>query len=317
MVKSRDHFAPGRIVVLMAVYNGERFLDEQLRSIASQSFATIDMLVSDDGSRDGSRALLELWQRRWNKGEFRIIDGPRAGFAANFRHLMLNAGDPPNYVAFADQDDIWDHDKIERQVNRLRLVGSERSALSCGRTRTVTEDGSFVGMSPRFSRPPCFRNAIVQSIAGANTMVLNDVAFRLVAEAARRSPFVSHDWWSYLIVSGAGGGVDYATEPAISYRQHEGNLVGANNSFRAQLQRTRAALFSNRFSDWNSRNLRALWICRDLLTNETKAVISDFERSRSHPNAVVRLRTLTASGIHRQTAFGQLSLYGACALKRL
>lgn len=54
-----------------------------------------------------------------------------------------------------------------------------------------------------------------------------------------------------------------------------------------------------------------------LLTNETKAVISDFERSRSHPNAVVRLRTLTASGIHRQTAFGQLSLYGACALKRL
>jgi glycosyltransferase involved in cell wall biosynthesis len=317
MAKSRDHVAPCRVLILMAVYNGERFLDEQLRSIESQSFATIDMLVSDDGSRDGSPALLELWRKRWNKGEFRIIDGPRAGFAANFRHLMLNAGDPPNYVAFADQDDIWDQDKIERQVNRLRLIGSGRPALSCGRTRTMTDDGSFTGMSPRFSRPPCFRNAIVQSIAGANTMVLNDVAFRVVAETARRSPFVSHDWWSYLIVSGAGGVVDYTTEPAISYRQHEGNLVGANNSLRARLQRMRAALFSNRFSDWNSRNLQGLSICRDLLTDEAQCVISDFERSRSHPSAVVRLRTLIASGIHRQTVFGQLSLYGACALKRL
>ena len=309
--------ATSRTLVLMAIYNGERFLDEQLRSIAGQSFSKIDMLVSDDGSRDGSRVLLESWRNRWNKGEFRIIDGPQSGFAANFRHLMLSAGDPPDYVAFADQDDVWDRDKLERQADRLRLAGAGLPALSCGRTRTMNEDGSLAGMSPLFARPPSFRNAIVQSIAGANTMALNAAAFRLVAEAARRSPFVSHDWWSYLVVSGAGGFVDYSAEPTISYRQHESNLVGANNSVRARFHRMRAALFSDRFSDWNSRNLSGLHHCRDMLTDETRGVISDFERSRSDPNVFARLRTLVSSGIHRQTTFGQLSLYGACILKRL
>lgn len=306
-----------RVMILLAVYNGERFLDEQLLSISRQSFAAIDMLVSDDGSQDESRAILESWQKRWDKGGFRIIDGPRSGFAENFRHLMLNAGDPPGYVAFADQDDIWDRDKIERQACRLRLVSPQVPALSCGRTRTITEEGSVTGMSPLFFRPPCFRNAIVQSIAGANTMVLNNAAFRLVAEAARRSPFVSHDWWSYLIVSGAGGVVDYSPEPTISYRQHGGNLIGANNSFPARFRRMRAALFSDRFSNWNSSNIRGLSLCRDMLTRETESVLSGFEECRSHPNVFTRLRALRSSGVYRQTAFGQLSLYGACILRRL
>lgn len=317
MATSKDKTASCRVMVLMAVYDGERFLDEQLLSIARQSFAAIDMLVSDDGSRDESRSILDSWRRRWDKGEFRIIDGPRSGFAENFRHLILSAGNPPGYVAFADQDDVWDHDKIERQANRLRLMSPDVPVLSCGRTRITAEDGSFVGMSPLFSRPPCFRNAIVQSIAGANTMVLNGAAFRLVAEAARRSPFVSHDWWSYLIVSGAGGVVDYSAEPTISYRQHGANLVGANTSFSAQLRRIGAALFSDRFSNWNAHNLAGLSVCRDMLTDDAMDALSDFERSRSHPSVFTRLRALATSGIYRQTAFGQLSLYGACVLRRL
>ena len=317
MAVSDGNIAPGRAIVLMAVYNGERFLDEQLRSVADQSFAAIDMLVSDDGSQDGSRDLLESWQGRWDKGAFRIVDGPKLGFAANSRHLMLNAGELPDYVAFCDQDDVWDHDKIERQVGRLRLSGPDIPALSCGRTRTMKEDGSLAGMSPLFSRRPNFRNAIVQSIAGGNTMVLNRAAFRLVAEAARRSPFVSHDWWSYLVVSGAGGIVDYSAEPTISYRQHEDNLVGANNSARARLQRMKAALFSDRFANWNSQNLEGLARCRDMLSDDARDVISDFETCRSDPRVATRLRTLVSSGIHRQTTLGQVSLYGACILKRL
>ena len=85
-------------------------------------------------------------------------------------------------------------------------------------------------MSPLFRRPPSFRNALVQSLAGGNTMVLNRPARDLVALASRRARFVSHDWWAYLLVTGAGGAVHYSAKPLVRYRQHAHNLVGANTS---------------------------------------------------------------------------------------
>src|SRR5690606_17695974 len=119
----------------------------------------------------------------------------------------------------------------------LRKQPSDGPALYCTRTRTVSEEGSTVGLSPLFAKPPGFRNALVQSIAGANTMVMNRSAWRLVREASRRTSFISHDWWCYLIVAGAGGVVRYSPVARIGYRQHAKNLVGENNSWRARMSR--------------------------------------------------------------------------------
>ena len=97
---------------------------------------------------------------------------------------MTNPAIDGDYFAFCDQDDLWDEDKLAEALDWLEKQPADTPALYCTRTRTVDERGSEIGLSPLFRRRPSFRNAIVQSIAGANTMVMNKAAWLIVREAS-------------------------------------------------------------------------------------------------------------------------------------
>jgi len=300
----------------MGVMNGERFLEEQIRTIdRQQNIDRIDLWISDDGSTDGSRKIIDTWARSWSKGAFRILAGPRKGFAENYRSMMINPDIDGDFFAFSDQDDIWDGNKLDHALKWLETQPTELPALYCTRTRSVDSDGNYFGMSPDFRKPPHFRNALVQSIAGANTMVMNRAAWHLMHEASMRTTFVSHDWWCYLIVTGAGGTVRYSSTPDIGYRQHGANLVGANNSWQARMARL-GRLMEGTFVEWNELNLRGLAACDDLLTTEARQVVAEFRCARS-ATLPVRLLTLLRSGLYRQTHIGQAGLYAACLLRRI
>lgn len=304
----------GRVAILLATYNGEQFLDEQMRSLAGQDFPDIDILASDDGSTDRTLALLHDWQRVWDKGSFSIISGAGKGFAENFRSL-LTAAEAADFVAFCDQDDIWDRDKLSAAVATLAARPAEVPGLYCSRTRLIDIAGNDIGFSPLFARPPGFRNAIVQNVGGGNTMVLNRAAFELVAESARRTGFISHDWWCYLMVSGAGGEVHYDSRPRIGYRQHSGNLVGSNIGFEARMRRT-SHILAGRFARMNDANIAALDQCADLLSADSRKVLAQFKAvRRSSPPAA--LWKLAASGIYRQTLPGTIALFVATLLRKL
>ena len=299
--------------ILMATFNGARFLDQQLQSLADQQWGAIDILVSDDGSKDDTLDILARWRRNWAKGRFDIVEGPRRGFAENFRSLLTNTTIDAAYVAYCDQDDIWQADKISAAV--AALSGHPRPALYCSRTQYVSEDGTHRGYSPLFTKAPSFRNAIVQSIGGGNTIVMNRPAFALVAESARRTGFVSHDWWAYLMVSGAGGDVIYDPVSHIAYRQHGSNLVGENVTFRAKFDRV-VRMFGGRFSAWSTQNIAGLSACADLLTPDSRAVLAHFiDARRSSP--LGNIRAILQSGIHRQTLVGNIALVVQAAAKRL
>ena len=266
-----------KCLVLLATYNGERFLDDQIRSIEAQDLSTIDILASDDGSADGTLQILEGWRERWPKGVFEIAQGPKEGFAGNFRSLALRAPFDVDYVAFSDQDDVWDADKISTAISRLLEQPAASASLYFSRTRLVDENGRTIGTSPLFLRPPSFRNAIVQSIGGGNTVMLNRGGFELFRESARRTGFVTHDWWSYLVCSGAGGTVYYDAKPHISYRQHGANLVGQNTSVSARIDRL-VQLLAGRLSRWTDTNLEALQARWDLLSPEAQEAIEALRR---------------------------------------
>lgn len=306
--------AGGRLAVLMATFNGIRFIDEQLRSVDQQTWRAIEVWASDDGSSDGTRNALGRWAAYWSKGSFTQLTGPGDGFAANFRALLSNPEVDADYVAYCDQDDAWLTDKIQTAVDALGRHG-DRPALYCERTINTDVEGHEVSRSPLFRKPPEFANALVQSIAGGNTMVFNRAAHRLLREAATRTGFVSHDWFSYLIVSGAGGHVTYSATPHVLYRQHGQNLVGANNGFNAWLSRMQAA-FGGRFTRWNDANVAALDACYDLLTPAAAEQFEQFRAARSGP-LPGRLLKLKRSGVYRQTALGQASLYAAGLLGKL
>ncbi|QND65742.1 glycosyltransferase family 2 protein [Mesorhizobium loti] len=304
-----------RVAVLMGTKDGAAFIDEQLQSLLAQSHPLVDLWISDDGSIDGTTAIIETWKSRWSKGRMTLVEGPRQGFAANFRSMILDRRIEADCYAFCDQDDIWEPDRLESAVSWMQAQDAKTPLMCCSRTATMTETGSLVGRSPLFARPPSFRNALVQSIAGGNTMLLNAAARDLLARASARTGFVSHDWWAYLIVTAAGGIVRYDPRPLVRYRQHAANLVGANVSWRARVSRL-GRLFKGEFAGWTDLNLDGLAVNRDLLTEDAAACLDLFTRGRQG-GLFRRLAALRKSGVYRQTLSGTLGLYLAFILGRI
>ncbi|RWO64617.1 MAG: glycosyltransferase family 2 protein [Mesorhizobium sp.] len=305
-----------RIAVLMGTKDGAAFIEEQLQSLLEQSHPLVDLWISDDGSTDGTTAIIETWKSRWRpKGRMTLVEGPRQGFAANFRSMIVDRRIEADCYAFCDQDDIWETDRLESAISWMRTQDAKTPLMFCSRTATMTETGSLVGHSPLFARPPSFRNALVQSIAGGNTILLNAAARDLLARASTRSGFVSHDWWAYLIVTAAGGIVRYDPRPLVRYRQHAANLVGANVSWKARFSRL-GRLFKGEFAGWTDLNLDGLAVNRDLLTEDATACLDLFIRGRNG-GLSRRLAGLRQSGVYRQTVSGNIGLYLAFILGRI
>ena len=207
-----------RVAILMCAWNGERYLAEQLQSFIDQTHTNWSLHVSDDGSSDATCDIV----RRFSEGQHRVVTlrrGPRRGFSRNFMSLVCAPDIAGDYFAFSDQDDIWNKDKLERALNWLTTIPQEVPAVYCSRTEVVDDAGHRLGFSPLFTKPPGFRNAIVQNVGGGNTMAFNASARSLLA-AIGDVEVVSHDWWTYQITSAAGGLVRYDPQPSIRYRQH-------------------------------------------------------------------------------------------------
>ncbi|OHV87265.1 glycosyltransferase family 2 protein [Mesorhizobium sp. ORS 3428] len=304
-----------RVAVLMGTKDGAAFIDEQLQSLLAQSWPAVDLWVSDDGSTDATIAIIEAWRARWDKGSLTLVEGPRKGFAANFRSMIIDARIDADYYAFCDQDDVWEADRLESAIRWMESEDAKTPLLFCSRTATISQTGVPAGYSPLFRRPTSFRNALVQSIAGGNTMLLNRAARDLLAKASARAEFVSHDWWAYLVVTAAGGKVRYEPRPLVRYRQHGANLVGANVSWRARLSRL-GRLFKGQFAIWTDSNLGALAVNRDLITRDAALCLRLFIRARKG-SVFRRFSLLGKSGVYRQTLMGTLGLYLAFLWRRI
>ena len=304
-----------KVCILMGTYNGARFLHEQLDSLEAQNHPNWVVVASDDGSKDQTMSILHRYQANWPQGKLVIKNGPQKGFCQNFLSLACDPDIKADYYAFCDQDDVWLPEKL---TVALSTIGGNESIdvpfLYCGRTTYVTEELKPCGTSPLFVFPPSFRNALVQSIAGGNTMVFNQAAKTLIEKAGIQN-VPSHDWWTYQLVSGAGGVVFYDEYPSLLYRQHENNLVGMNCTWTARFKRIKL-LFEGRFREWNNINIQELKKLGDVLTPENKRTIELFEQARSMP-LMPRLLALKASGIYRQTLLGNLGLIAAAVFGKI
>jgi glycosyltransferase involved in cell wall biosynthesis len=304
-----------RVAVLLCTYNGAEHLEDQLDSIARQELRYVDIWVSDDGSTDETLAQLERFKERWDKGRFVIRSGPRKGFAANFLSLVCDAEIEADYYAYCDQDDVWEKYKLSRAVEALSTYEQETATLYCSRTALITETGELMRVnSPLFSKKPGFRNALVQSLAGGNTMVFNNQTKKLLSQAGEVK-IVSHDWWTYMLVTGADGIVVYDNLTSILYRQHENNEMGANTSWAARLNRL-SMLLVGTFREWNNINISALKQVSYLLTEENKRVLELFCVQRD-AGLFKRLKLASELRLYRQTLFGNIALIGATLLKKL
>lgn len=311
------------IVVLLASYQGADFIAAQLASIAAQDFVTWSLLVSDDGSRDGTREIVTAFAATQPEGRVRLLDGPRLGATQNFLHL-IEAAPAGAALAFCDQDDVWFPDKLARAARAL-AGGGEIRANEDARpvhyaARTVITDPDLrpVAGSRRFARPFGFRNALVQACMAGNTSVFNPAASALLkagAASARDAGIQSHDWWAYQLTSGAGARLIHDPQPALYYRQHRQSEMGRNDTAGAMAKRL-GKLFAGDYGGWVGANLAALQATRELLTPESGALLDAFTEAltRPGPRAAARMRGL---GLYRHSRAGTAALFAAAAAGRL
>ena len=299
----------------MATFNGGRFLAEQLDSLQGQNFTNWRLYVSDDGSTDVTKVIINLYQELWGDEKIQYRYGPQKGFAQNFLSLACDPSIKADYYAFCDQDDVWLPEKLTVAIEHIARESSPGQLYAYGGRTTYTDEKlKPIGVSPLFVFPRTFRNALIQSIAGGNTMVFNQ-STKTLLEKVGLVPTPSHDWWLYQLVTGAGGVMHYDPQPHILYRQHERSLVGCNTSLKSLLHRL-CLLMNGRFKDWSDKNIQSLNKAINFLNPENIEILKLFEKMRN-ANFYDRLRLIQVSGLYRQTKRGTFSLAIASIFRKI
>lgn len=319
--ENSSQLAPGvapLVAILMGTMNGQRFLAEQLDSLAAQTHQNWVLIASDDGSTDDTVRILKAYQAKWPAGKLIIKEGPKQGFCVNFLSMACDPRIKADYYAFCDQDDVWLPSKLKVALKNIDAHQIRCDVtlpyLYCGRTTYVSEKLEQIGASPLFVFPPSFRNALIQSIAGGNTMVFN----QKVKDMLERVGVVdvpSHDWWLYQLTSAADGLVHYDHVPQILYRQHSRAMTGGNSSVQAKLKRL-GMLMQGRFFHWTNQNLVALDRARGEMSKGNSDILALFVTLRD-AKLKDRFRLLEVCGLYRQTWGGTISLVFAALLKKL
>lgn len=218
------------VAILMATYQGERYLREQLLSIQAQSFSGWDLYVRDDGSADATPHILQEFAGQ--DGRIHILPGgEHKGAKRNFMELLAAVNAP--YYMFCDQDDVWLPGKVERTLAEMQRVEQARPGLPVAVFADLyVVDEHLNILSPSFweysrIRPErtSFQELGVRCVATGCAMMINARAKSValpMPDAAKM-----HDVWITLAVAKHGGVLQPLREPLIYYRQHSGNVIGA------------------------------------------------------------------------------------------
>ncbi|MQP64538.1 glycosyltransferase [Niveispirillum sp. SYP-B3756] len=253
-----------RTDILLATYNGETYLPALIASIEAQLDRDYRVLVRDDGSSDGTLALVEAWKARDpDRVSILEMDQPAGGAAANFTRLMTAADAP--YILFADQDDLWHPEKVGTTVAALIRAEAETSAetplLAFCDLAVVDADGMVI--NPSFRRfqgmdakaGAAFHRLLTENVVTGCAMGINRAACRIGCNVPTES--LMHDWWLALVCA-ARGRIITMPECLIDYRQHGNNAVGAKpwsaaSAIRDKIRSGRFRANQQRFLAWMDR----------------------------------------------------------------
>lgn len=227
-----------RIAVLMATYNGMAHLHAQVDSILQQSQVDLTLFCSDDGSSDGTDDALQALSRTHANINILPRAVKQAGAGGNFYRLVRDVDFTEfDYVAFADQDDIWDVDKLYRHVQIIRSTdagGVSSNVLAFwpdGREQLLNKSQPQRKYDFLFeSAGPGCTFVMTKALVSSLKSVLND-------PESQANQVTLHDWLSYAVARSMGYKWVIDARPSIRYRQHAHNVVGANVSLQAKLAR--------------------------------------------------------------------------------
>lgn len=235
------------IEILLATFNGERFLPEQIESITSQSFTDYHILASDDNSSDCTFEILRSYESVLGE-KIKVVQSNTHSAKENFYNLLDMADD--KYIALCDQDDFWESDRLKKSLEAIQrlekkygketpiLVHSDLEIVDGNLNSQNKKMSELTGISEAIkyakkeskylytiSTEKSFSRYLVENNITGNTVIINKALLDIY-----KRPKVSfmHDWWLGLIAF-TFGKVGFLNECLVKYRQHESNELGAKN----------------------------------------------------------------------------------------
>ena len=208
------------VTVLMATYNGDKYLEEQIDSILNQKGVSVNLIIRDDGSSDKTIDILEKYK---NKGVLDWYTGSRLKTAYSFFDLLKKAPHS-DYYAFSDQDDVWDSDKLIYAIKMLNEVSDKEYALYCCGARLVDKNLNLISIHRMDKERTNHARLFFANIAG-NTIVMNhSLRNKIIYHIPNH--LVMHDSYCVKLALCLGARIIIDSQPHLNYRQHGNNVIG-------------------------------------------------------------------------------------------
>lgn len=225
-----------QVEILMATYNGSKYLREQLDSILNQSYDNFILTISDDCSSDDTVSIVEEYVNRYPNKIRRIVSNKRFGNARDHFFYLMKQCDS-DYIMFSDQDDVWLSNKIELSINELLRIEKDHKdipILVFTDQKVVDEKLNVISDSmtdyERLDvKEISYKKILFQNIVTGCTICMNKTLNNLANKVDDYDSIIMHDWWLALVASKFGI-VSYINVSTMLYRQHSANGVGAEKN---------------------------------------------------------------------------------------
>ena len=215
-----------QIDILLATYNGEKYLKCQIDSILNQTHKNIRLLINDDCSTDNTRAILKEYEEKDDRIKVKYNE-KNLGYVKNFEDLLKRVEN--KYFALSDQDDFWKEEKIEKSLNKLLeedadLVFTDLEPVD-EKLNTITPSMvRFMQMDKNIKKHQDYKSVFLRNCVTGCTILSKKELINEYIPIPTKEPMV-HDWWMALIISQIGK-ITFLDEPTIKYRQHGNNQLG-------------------------------------------------------------------------------------------
>lgn len=280
------------IAILMATCNGEKYVEEMLRSLEKQTEDDFVCYIHDDGSTDQTMHILKKWVED-HPYHFMILEGQAQGSAKDNFFWML-AQVESDYYMFADQDDVWMPDKVEKSFKKMKQTETlcqDKYQAFCVFTDMQVVDENLHEIAPSFiryiGRDP-YRTSMAEIImdnpAAGCTMLFNRPLRDAALELQDPTKIEMHDVWILALAAAYGTEhVGVVDEACAYYRQHANNEMGARTESKAdKIKRNLIDLCSGRFMQQKraflqkGRDLAGQMYLVDALPEKQKKILEEF-----------------------------------------
>lgn len=217
-----------KIDILLATYNGETFIKEQIDSILNQTHTDFRLLISDDNSTDNTRKIIKEYEKKDNRIKC-FFQEKNLGVVSNFEFLLKQV--KAKYYMFSDQDDIWKENKIEISLKKIKDTNSD---LVYSNLEVVDKDLNTIynsywklkGLEKKVKKYNNFEALYLNNFITGCTMLAKSEYIEKFLPLPKDSKYVLHDYWIALVMS-QNCKIEYIDEALIKYRQHKKNNIGS------------------------------------------------------------------------------------------